>query len=256
MRVVLWILSIVFLVLLIGKLLFTVSEKAYGDNARFTNGTEFNSGAGILDLSSRLSLVPDAAVADSFPVQEYLASDNWKTMAMIGSDLATIDSIAGAPGKSMELLMEVLTNRWNPYTTSSLDTLNMVFNWALQFKSDCSQDYMMKIFFKSLYNDAMPKISTRLDSLQMENPSIAYGFKFRFLRAKLSEQQVTSGVKTDNLTKTIHYVIDRKWAYLWHKFWDDTSFMYKLFLLIPVTITLYAYSLLIKKIIPERKKAT
>ncbi len=189
----------------------------------------------------------------SFPYAIYLDSANLHDINAIRNNLAALDSMNHDNRMlNQEVLSIALTEKLeerikSSFTSYNPDSLIQIIQWAEKFNSYSEIDQPNAILFQVVYSHWFNFVSNRLQTYYDKEYSIKYNYKFKYLSDRLKEKQFSTPIKGTYLEKTISNLIQKKWSYLFNKFWHATTPLFKLVILFLVLIIFFPYIYIFKR---------
>lgn len=177
----------------------------------------------------------------------YLASDNWKSVLGINTDLNNLVKLYPDSFGNYELIVNALTIEAISLNSNNLDSLYNRMIWAEELKTYSISGEKNTLVFTAISDYWMDFISNRLNEINKQDHWIKYEYRFRFLKTRLSHFNYFIGQGNSNFEKAILYFIDNRWIYLADRFYHGTSIVLKIVLIFSFLITVYAYFCLIQK---------
>ena len=138
-------------------------------------------------------------------------------------------------------------------TTFEGDSLSKLMMNVEGFKYYARMPGPNQDLYSGLYQYWMSEISNRLDKYAQTNPDLKYNFKFRYLRAKCTENKYIPAPKITEFEKVVNNIADSKYSYLYRRIWS-TTLINKFFLFIIFISTGLAYIVSFFQIIKKIKK--
>lgn len=243
------ILIVIFFALCIG-LLFYFLSKANNDNYLPEQKT-VEEGC-IYNLASRIKGANSSTLISIFPTKSYLDSGNYINIECLLSELNDIDNITKDPSMSQQIMSTILTDSLLKrdsinYKTYNPDKYIYLMQSIEKYQYYAEIDSKHKIFFMAIYDFWMNFISDKLTNFSKEEPSIKYGFKYKFLVAKCSERKYNIGVKVTATEKVIDNLVRSKWGHLFDASWNQTTLIKKLIFVFIFLVFFYGIYCIIHK---------
>lgn len=204
---------------------------------------------GNLDLRKFFNFNSGQNITTQFPYVWYSNSDNWKSITDINKDLKLLDTYNSDLHENRMALSEALTTNLNVWKSNDLDSLNLLFNWADNFRCTITNNSEDQLFYDAVYGYWMDYIAGVLKRLSKKN-DVKYLFKYKYMRERCAQANYSIGESNDNVTKVINYVIENRWYYLIvERMWRSTSIGFKIILFSIITISTLGFCLIINKCI-------
>ena len=199
-----------------------------------------NQGVEICSWAKVVGISPDS-VKENFPYREYTDSCNFWNITAIRKDLSCLDGLFKEPSSNREALSIALTSELSPKLKDYLsvyqpDSLLILVQWVEKFKNYAELDPDNNIFYESIYEYWMDKISNELSIITVKNPSIKYNFKFKYLQTRCVEQRFSPGVKKTSSEKAIENLVYNKWGHLINASWHQSTVLQKFLFFLAVII--------------------
>lgn len=113
--------------------------------------------------------------------------------------------------------------------------------WAERLKDFGEVDTKNERLFSAISMYWFNIVSTNLDKQSSFNTKIKFKHSFQHLVARCSQNDYKPNIHTNNFEKTIRYVTEQKWFYMWNRFRDGTSLIYKSVVFLFVSIILFGF---------------
>lgn len=176
---------------------------------------------------SDLSLTTTDNLYDSFPYEAYNHKINYTNFQLIDTHLSELDSITHNPFLSQSILSVALTSKLTQLNSMNLDTLYGILQWSNQFQKYSYQQPKYQAFYQSIQSYWYNQVSNSLIRISKQNSDMKYEFKYRYLIQRCKEKGFMIGGKVSKIEKIVIYLIEQKWSYLFFRFWNNTSFLFK-----------------------------
>jgi hypothetical protein len=247
----------VILALILAFILFIVVRVDYIDGVPKTSET-----TGPSNPESILLFINGANESDlisKFSYDSYIKNRNTINRASLKKDIKVLDSIFTKDKlQNKKLLSNALTEslfkeKKNVFEVYHPDELIKLMQWAEQFGYYTSMDPENDILYSSIRDFWMNQIANSLAAFSWVESSVKYDFKFRYLKTRLSEHGYDFGPKVTSMEKVIYNLIDSNWSHLFEASWNQASDLQKVLFFIVFIVTIYAYYLLLIKLLSFRK---
>jgi hypothetical protein len=167
-----------------------------------------------------------------------------------------LDTICGKSSMGGDIIYKSLTEelekKLKPTLTSfNADTLIWLVQWAERFKYYAEVDQANASLFQPLNDHWMNFIANHLNNLYKNDESIKYDYKFRYLMSRCAENKYNIDIGNSKKEKFVYNIIDQQWSYILNRFIIGTSLLFKICIIIILSITLYGYFCIIKKILKK-----
>lgn len=187
------------------------------------------------------------------PEKEYLASLNYCSFNQLNSDLIFLKDSMGL-GEGVEQpyfelisLRKIISFNLDLHSFDPKNFMDAILlgERALLFANNSNEN---KIFFRAYGRFWLDTISNSLTAISEENPSIKYDENFKILTNRCSQNKFSVDLNYTNSEKLMNYLVNKRYAYIINRIWIGTSVWVKIFLLVSIMVTTYAYFLFFKKI--------
>ena len=121
------------------------------------------------------------------------------------------------------------------------DSLLVLLQWAESFKYYAEVDANHQMLFEVINTFWMNYIANKLNTYYQANNDIKHTFKFKYLRSSCMAQQFNVPINNTSSEKVLGYFTESKYSYLYDRFSNGTSFLFKASLFLLVLITLLSY---------------
>lgn len=157
-----------------------------------------------------------------------------------------MDSINQEKNQNQQLLASVLTdslqNKLNyGFRLFNLDSLNAILLWAEKMKTYGEVDANYQLFFEVVSSYWINFVSNNLSKLSEDSSFFKYKFKFKFLVSRCAQNLNQPNVKVNNAEKIINYTIEGRYGYLWDRFINGTSIIFKTIVFVFGGILLFSF---------------
>ena len=256
MRKIVWIL-LPLVILIVGLIMYKVVSADTTNNIPTHLLHEEEPAMAAFDVAGCLVKTGSADTPYQFQSVLYLDSAHFTRALYIRNDLLRLDSLTHDESFNRKTLSAVLTNELTSRTREQYkvyqpDSLLRLLQWAEQFQYYAAMDPHSRIFYKSVYSYWLNFIADKLITASVEQPSLKYDFKFKYLMTRCREQQYTMGVKVTSLEKFLENIIYSKWGHLLSATWNQTTWLMKFGFLIIAGIFLFGLYSIIKPIINRK----
>jgi len=217
-------------------LIFIITIFIYIINADYSNNVPSerpNLHKRALSTKKFLFNIDKKNIKQTFPYNKYLDSCDRFDIKSIRNDLSILYSmdsvnfmeyqkaISIALCDSLAYRMKLVLNKYEP------DSLIRLIQWVEKFHAYGDIDQQNLNMYEAIYGYWLNLISNKLSDYYKERPSIKYDFKYRYIVCRCIEKQFNSSISNSNFEKVIIYFIEKNWTYLFNKFWNSTSILYK-----------------------------
>lgn len=186
---------------------------------------------------------------DSFPYQEYLNKIKYTDTSQFNKHLKELNILTKNQFLSQSILSLCLTNKLEKLNdTKNLDTLYGILLWTDKFYDYSFIEKNNQAFYESIPSYWYNYVANTLSDLSVENEQIQFNFKYQYLVQKCSERGYFSEQKMNIMDKVMMNVIQSRWFYLIHRFWNNTSHLFKMLFLSLFFINIFLITLGIKYI--------
>lgn len=202
-----------------------------------------NSETTILDVCKGI----DSVTYQNFPYKKYVKNINFSDVASVEKDISQLDSLTGDSFISQDILSTALTSKIVKDTiTYNLDSLNMILIRADNFYiySKLSKD--KSSLFEAVANFWYLYVSRNLSYLAKKQVVNKYNFKYRYLAQRCTDKGFLINEGNSLKEKVVLNIINQKWTYLFNRFWNATSVVFKLVFSIGLLIFVVIFLLIIK----------
>lgn len=203
-------------------------------------------------LKNHLKLPDTIGIIKTFPYEIYLDSADTWNISSIKNDLKELDNTYHDQSANREALSEALSHRLYKRYEKTLetyhpDTLIYLIQWAERFRSYAMIEPDNEIFYNSVYDDWLKRISNLLPAYSTGNSTIRYSYKYKYIFSRCTELKFAPTIEVTKMEKVMDNIVQRKWAHLIESSWNQTSVVFKILVLLIFIITLYGYYCIIKK---------
>jgi hypothetical protein len=196
--------------------------------------------------------INQAEIRSSFPYDTYLASSNLWDIKSIRHDLAMMDTVNKDPMMNQEILSIALTEKLSSKMESTFsrynpDSLISLIQWAGKFEGWSEADEKNSMLFESIHTYWFNFVSNTLAAYYQNDFKVKYNYKFRYACDRLREKHFGTPIRGTYTEKVISHLLQKNWAYLFHKFWYATSPLYKCFIILLFLAILFPYFYIFNK---------
>lgn len=217
----------------------------------------------IYSLEKTLTSVSKEDLAERSPYGEYLRHSNPFHIRILQKDLQLLDSLYRGEKMHVRMILsnaltdslkQVIGPGFNQYQPDSLIRL---MQWVQPFRYYAAalapEDSLLYV---SVHDYWMDFVSNRMAEYTRKESGLKFDFKFRFLQAKCSENNVSVPVKVSYIEKVIYNIIINDWVHLFQASWNQASVLQIIFAILFLGITILSYALFFIKILNRffRKK--
>ncbi len=197
----------------------------------------------------------DTVTFDNFPYQNYLKNLNFSDIYAIEKNITELDSLTKNGFASQNILSNAFTGQPKPhFDTSNLDSLNMILNLADEYRIYAKFSKAHSSLFESIADFWYSNTVTKLNAKTEQNKKQKYDFKYRFLIQRCANNNYFKSQKKSLPEKVLLNIIDQKWAYLIHRFWNSTSILFKTVLLTLFLISIFITFISFKNLFTKKQK--
>jgi hypothetical protein len=245
-----WIIIVAFLLVL--AYLSLVIKVDYSDNIPIENANENKC---YFDLFNSLKEIKPAYFETNFPYEKYADSAGFRKINFLLEDLIIMDTLN--PGNNLQnqqvlsvALTEKLEEQIRPkFEKYNPDSLIMIIQWAEKYEAYAEVDPEHATLFQVISSHWFNFASNTLRNYYDKEYTIKYNYKFRYINNRLRERKYLTTIKATYTEKVIDYIIQKKWSYLFNKFWYATGILYKSIVGLLVLIIIFPYFYIFKNII-------
>ena len=196
-------------------------------------------------LANRLSGMAAKDLKQRFPYKDYSLSANPMRMQLLSKDLYLMDSLYPQDKYlNYEVLSDALTTKGQlgNWCNTNLDSLDMLLSWSEKLLALSELEDGHAFVFKSVANYWCGEVANQLTKAYEKEQFIRYKFKFRMLEERCARRQCGVATTPTAAEKVIKNVVEQQWHYLIiDRFWNTTSWFFKLLLLLPFLIVFYSF---------------
>lgn len=209
----------------------------------------------VVNLNSGLSgdLIPQKIPNTSsdfektFSAKWVLDSVQYTSFNEIKVVLNWMDSVNQDKSRNQQyLLAAILTDSLqnkihDSFNSFNADSLNAMLVWAEKMKVLSETDANYQMFLEVVSSYWINFVSNNLSKLSEEDSFIKYKFKFKYLVSRCAQNLNQPNIKESNTEKIIKYTIEGRWGYLWDRFYNGTSIIFKTFAFLFGSFTLFSF---------------
>jgi hypothetical protein len=119
----------------------------------------------------------------------------------------------------------------------------MLLNLSEKFLAYSEVNPRRKFLYKAIANNWISFVTNSLTNRVKKENSFKYSFKCRFLRERCVQLGSIPDFGNTSIEKIILNVADSNWHYLFiERFWESTSFNFKLLIFTPILILMIIFS--------------
>lgn len=198
-------------------------------------------------IKQQTNRIDKYSVAKSnFSQNYFLEYFDWSDPSIVNQSFNKVLSITKDTAVARDVFIEIYTtNLREKYTIASLDSLNIMLNWADKLET-ISYSHPEVGYAYSIVKDDWYQYTSR--TLEKTQKIGVHSFKFRYLMSKCNENSYSPDIRVSNLEKVVLYVAEGRWSYLIKRFLYSASFKLQLFSIILAITTLISYISLFKQV--------
>lgn len=219
---------IIFVIFILG--LTKYISKRYDENHTFKSANFTIRHQSVLNFPKNTE--KSLPLESNFLTKWILDSLQYPSFNEIKQVLNWMDSLNQDKSQNQQLLAAILSdslqNKLNPcFNLYNPDSLNTILQWAEKMKTYSEFDANYQMFFEVVSSYWINFVSNNLSKLSENNSSLKYKFKFKCLVSRCAQNLNQPNVKVSNIEKIINYTIEGRWGYLWDRFMNGTSMIFK-----------------------------
>ncbi|CAN5891017.1 hypothetical protein BH11BAC7_BH11BAC7_35470 [soil metagenome] len=194
---------------------------------------------------------------NEFPVFEnFIERRAFESGESLEAYCTTLNTNHISADSSVRVVFAFMTDSLLAYYAETLqydpDKFHMLLLWAEPFQYYANKDTSQyAVIYTAVYDYWLNKLSNAISHACAIQPALKYDKRFCYLCQRLGDAKYYSGLKYSGSEKVLENLISGKWAYLYDRFWLETSLAFRLLLLACILITITscvysAYSIVIK----------
>lgn len=185
---------------------------------------------------------------ETFPYEVYVQKIDFTNFHILDAHLVELDTITKNSFLTQSILSVALTSKLTQLNSTDLDTLHSVLQWSDQFQEYSLQQTNYQGFYQSIQSYWYNQVANTLTEMSKQNSDIKFRFKYRYLIQRCKEKGFIIGGKVSKTEKIVIYFVEQKWSYLFYRFWNGTSLLFKGIVFSAILINLIFMGLGIKHI--------
>jgi len=203
-------------------------------------------------LAAQLDGADASNLGVRFSYATYLDSADWCNPAGILRDLHTLDAInPDSTPLNRALMIEALTveleKRVAPrLNTYQPDTLIHMLHWAGRLH-DCTEVLSKPDarVFRIVSQHWINWIANQLAAHAEAESALKYQFKFKYMVGICQAKGFFPPLGNSKTEKVLNYFIEKRFGYLFHRFWHSTGWAFKALAGLALALVLYAFRCLV-----------
>lgn len=189
----------------------------------------------------------------AFPYKSYLDSASWWSFKTIQSTFSELENIRKIDHETVNIvlrncLVDSLLSKWDYNNIDSLELLLIILE---KYQNYAEASPELSNFFNEVADSYGTFVANKLAEVAKIDKSLKATFRFNYVRQHCRCLMYAPNISLDNTEKTIKNLAEGNFSYLWNRFWNATSFIFKLFVFLPALLLLliffYGLSLIIHK---------
>lgn len=151
--------------------------------------------------------------------------------------------------------VDSLLPKWN---CTNVDSLDLLLNIVEKYQSYAETSPELANFFGEVADNYGMYVADKLTELSNNDKEAKSTFRFNYVAQHSRCLMYAPNISLDNSEKVIKNLSEGNLSYLWNRFWNGTSFVFKSLIFLPVflllTIFFYGFFLIIKKHLKTKTK--
>lgn len=189
----------------------------------------------------------------AFPYKSYLDSASWWSFKTIQSTFSELENIRKIDHETVNIvlrncLVDSLLSKWNYNNIDSLELLLIILE---KYQNYAETNPVLSDFFYEVADNYGVFVAKNLTELAENNKNLKSTFKFNYVRQHSKCLTYPPNIGLSNLEKVILNISQGNFSYLWGRFWNGTSFIFKSLIALPMLLVLiffiYGFILIIQK---------
>ena len=189
----------------------------------------------------------------------YLEQLDYCSMPTIECDLNYLLDTMKFPSDAERQFFRYLTDTLAEHRTfkddefeSDLLMNQLIFGERAAYYATIKPKY--SLFFSALGQFWMNKVANHLTSLNEIESDLKYNLNFMQIANRCAQNKYYISRNYTYLDKIVQYAIQKKFGYLWFRFWNNTGMGVKTLVLLIIVSGIWAYGLLINQIVHKLKR--
>lgn len=218
------------LMLICGVVLYGAIKTSYDIDVPVEKNAGGNS---TFNLKQHINHLSSSEINDQFPYNTYLDAVNLNQIKRIIQDIELIDSIfPNQQEKTRSIFEQLLTTKLEERIRPSLevaniDSLIIMAQWAERFHFYKDIESPNTQLYKIVYRYWFNLISNQVSQYSERDNSIKYNFKFKYLVGLIQSKKYAPSISNTKGEKVLLYLTEGKYAYLFNRFWNGSSWATK-----------------------------
>ncbi len=225
---------------------------SFAQNEDFIN-CPYHLQAKLFDVHNSFHNLNSNNISVAFPYKSYLDSASWWNFKTIQSTFSELENIRKIDHDTVNLvlrncLVDSLLSNWNYNNIDSLELLLIILE---KYQNYAEASIELSNFFNEVADNYGVFVAENLTELAENNKNLKSTFKFNYVRQHSKCLTYPPNIGLNNSEKVILNISQGNFSYLWGRFWNGTSFIFKSLIVTPMLLVLiffiYGFILIIQK---------
>jgi len=126
------------------------------------------------------------------------------------------------------------------FLTYKPDYLNAILNWSVNLRNSAKYHKDLEFLLTVISDFWVSKVNISLQNISLTDGNVKFTFKYKYLVQICKNLNSNVDIKTTNAEKIINNILEKKWSYLWVRFYYGTSFFFKFSILLIILVLNYS----------------